>query len=199
MNHRLILASSSKTRHAMLKNAGVDCDAIASMIDEEGYKQSMKAEGANAAQAAETLAEMKALRMYRQQPDGIVIAADQMLECNGIWFDKPKDRDNTRAQLLALRGKTHQLVSAAVIYKEGSRIWGTIDTAHLTMRNFTEEWLDWYLDAAGEDIFNCVGGYQLEGIGAQLFTEVRGDYFTVLGLPLLPLIGFLRDHGVLKA
>ena len=199
MNHRLILASSSKTRHAMLKNAGVDCDAIASMIDEEGYKQSMKAEGANAAEAAETLAEMKALRMYRQQPDGIVIAADQMLECNGIWFDKPKDRDNARAQLLALRGKTHQLVSAAVIYKEGSRIWGTIDTAHLTMRNFTEEWLDWYLDAAGEDIFDCVGGYQLEGIGAQLFTEVRGDYFTVLGLPLLPLIGFLRDHGVLKA
>ncbi|WP_417803548.1 Maf family protein [Thalassospira lucentensis] len=199
MNQRLILASSSKTRHAMLKNAGVDCDAIASMIDEDGYKQSMKAEGANAAEAAETLAEMKALRMYRQQPDGIVIAADQMLECNGIWFDKPKDRDNTRAQLLALRGKTHQLVSAAVIYKEGSRIWGTIDTAHLTMRNFTEEWLDWYLDTAGEDIFDCVGGYQLEGIGAQLFTEIRGDYFTVLGLPLLPLIGFLRDHGVLKA
>ncbi|NIZ00758.1 Maf family protein [Thalassospira lucentensis] len=199
MNQRLILASSSKTRHAMLTNAGVDCDAIASMIDEDGYKQSMKAEGANAAEAAETLAEMKALRMYRQQPDGIVIAADQMLECNGIWFDKPKDRDNTRAQLLALRGKTHQLVSAAVIYKEGSRIWGTIDTAHLTMRNFTEEWLDWYLDTAGEDIFDCVGGYQLEGIGAQLFTEVRGDYFTVLGLPLLPLIGFLRDHGVLKA
>lgn len=199
MNHRLILASSSKARHTMLKNAGVECEAIASMIDEEGYKQAMKAEGANAAQAAETLAEMKALRMYRQRPDGIVIAADQMLECNGIWFDKPKDRDNTRAQLLALRGKTHQLVSAAVIYKEGSRIWGTIDTAHLTMRNFTEEWLDDYLDAAGEEIFNCVGGYQLEGIGAQLFTEVRGDYFTVLGLPLLPLIGFLRDHGVLKA
>lgn len=199
MNHRLILASSSKARHTMLKNAGVDCEAVASMIDEEGYKQSMKAEGASAAEAAETLAEMKALRMYRQQPDAIVIAADQMLECNGIWFDKPRDRDNTRAQLMALRGKTHQLVSAAVIYKEGSRIWGTIDTAHLTMRNFTKEWLDEYLDAAGDEIFNCVGGYQLEGIGAQLFTEVRGDYFTVLGLPLLPLIGFLRDHGVLKA
>lgn len=199
MNHRLILASSSKARHSMLKNAGIDCEAIASMIDEEGYKQSMKAEGASAAEAAETLAEMKALRMYRQQPDGIVIAADQMLECNGIWFDKPQDRDNCRAQLMALRGKTHQLVSAAVIYKEGSRIWGTIDTAHLTMRSFTEEWLEEYLDAAGEEIFNCVGGYQLEGIGAQLFTEIRGDYFTVLGLPLLPLIGFLRDHGVLKA
>lgn len=196
---RLILASSSKARHSMLTNSGVDCEAIASMIDEEGYKQSMKAEGASAAEAAETLAEMKALRMYRQQPDGIVIAADQMLECNGIWFDKPRDRDNTRAQLLALRGKTHQLVSAAVIYKEGSRIWGTIDTAHLTMRNFTDEWLEDYLDAAGGDIYDCVGGYQLEGIGAQLFTEVRGDYFTVLGLPLLPLIGFLRDHGILKA
>jgi septum formation protein len=196
---RLILASSSKARHSMLTNSGVDCEAIASMIDEEGYKQSMKAEGASAAEAAETLAEMKALRMYRQQPDGIVIAADQMLECNGIWFDKPRDRDNTRAQLLALRGKTHQLVSAAVIYKEGSRIWGTIDTAHLTMRNFTDEWLEDYLDAAGDDIYDCVGGYQLEGIGAQLFTEVRGDYFTVLGLPLLSLIGFLRDHGILKA
>ena len=196
---RLILASSSKARHSMLTNSGVDCGEIASMIDEDGYKQSMKAEGASAAEAAETLAEMKALRMYRQQPDGIVIAADQMLECNGIWFDKPRDRDNTRAQLLALRGKTHQLVSAAVIYKEGSRIWGTIDTAHLTMRNFTDEWLEDYLDAAGDDIYDCVGGYQLEGIGAQLFTEVRGDYFTVLGLPLLPLIGFLRDHGILKA
>ena len=196
---RLILASSSKARFTMLKNAGVDCEAIASMIDEEGYKQSMKAEGANAAEAAETLAEMKALRMYRQQPDGIVIAADQMLECNGIWFDKPRDRDNTRAQLLALRGKTHQLVSAAVVYKEGSRIWGKIDTAHLTMRNFTEEWLDDDLDACGDEIYNCVGGYQLEGLGAQLFTEVRGDLFTVLGLPLLPLIGFLRDHGILKS
>lgn len=196
---RLILASSSKARHSMLTNAGVTCEAIASMIDEDGYKQSMKAEGANAAEAAETLAEMKALRMYRQQPDGIIIAADQMLECNGIWFDKPRDRDNTRAQLLALRGKTHQLVSAAVIYKEGSRIWGTIDTAHLTMRNFSDEWLEDYLDATGNEIYDCVGGYQLEGIGAQLFTEVRGDYFTVLGLPLLPLIGFLRDHGILKA
>lgn len=122
-----------------------------------------------------------------------------MLECNGIWFDKPMDRDNTRAQLLALRGKSHKLVSAAVIYKEGSRIWGTIDTAHLTVRNFTDEWLEDYLDAAGEDIYHCVGGYQLEGLGAQLFTEIRGDYFTVLGMPLLPLIGFLRDHGVLKA
>ena len=196
---RLILASSSKARHSMLTNAGVDCEAIASMIDEDGYKQSMKAEGASAAEVAETLAEMKALRMYRQQPDGIVIAADQMLECNGIWFDKPRDRDNTRAQLRALRGKTHQLVSAAVIYKEGSRIWGTIDTAHLTVRNFTDEWLENYLDTVGDEIYNCVGGYQLEGIGAQLFTEVRGDYFTVLGLPLLPLIGFLRDHGILKA
>ncbi|HCK20134.1 MAG TPA: septum formation protein Maf, partial [Thalassospira sp.] len=124
------------------------------------------------AEAAETLAEMKALRMYRQQPDAIVIAADQMLECNGIWFDKPMDRDNTRAQLLALRGKSHKLVSAAVIYKEGSRIWGTIDTAHLTVRNFTDEWLEEYLDAAGEEIYHCVGGYQLEGLGAQLFTEV---------------------------
>jgi len=196
--NRLVLASSSKARQQMLQNAGVDCEAVASMIDEDGYKQAMKAEGASAMEAAETLAEMKALRMYRQRPDAIVIAADQMLECNGVWFDKPTDRDQTRAQLRALRNKRHQLVSAAVVYKEGSRIWGKIDTAHLTMRNFSDEWLEWYLDAAGEDIFQCVGGYQLEGLGAQLFTEIRGDYFTVLGMPLLPLIGFLRDHGILK-
>lgn len=197
--NRLVLASSSKARQQMLQNAGIDCEAVASMIDEDGYKQAMKAEGASAMEAAETLAEMKALRMYRQRPDAIVIAADQMLECNGVWFDKPTDRDQTRAQLRALRNKRHQLVSAAVVYKEGSRIWGKIDTAHLTMRNFSDEWLEWYLDAAGEDIFQCVGGYQLEGLGAQLFTEIRGDYFTVLGMPLLPLIGFLRDHGILKA
>jgi septum formation protein len=197
--NRLVLASSSKARQQMLQNAGVDCEAVASMIDEDGYKQAMKAEGASAMEAAETLAEMKALRMYRQRPDAIVIAADQMLECNGVWFDKPTDRDQTRAQLRALRNKRHQLVSAAVVYKEGTRIWGKIDIAHLTMRNFSDEWLEWYLDAAGEDIFQCVGGYQLEGLGAQLFTEIRGDYFTVLGMPLLPLIGFLRDHGILKA
>ncbi|WP_339780492.1 nucleoside triphosphate pyrophosphatase [uncultured Thalassospira sp.] len=197
--NRLILASSSKARQQMLQNAGIECEAVASMIDEDGYKQAMKSEGASAMEAAETLAEMKALRMYRQRPEAIVIAADQMLECNGVWFDKPVDRDQTRAQLRALRGKRHQLVSAAVVYKEGSRIWGKIDTAHLTMRNFSDEWLEWYLDQAGEDIFHCVGGYQLEGLGAQLFTEVKGDYFTVLGMPLLPLIGFLRDHGVLKA
>ncbi|OSQ45825.1 nucleoside triphosphate pyrophosphatase [Thalassospira sp. MCCC 1A01428] len=197
--NRLVLASSSKARQQMLQNAGIDCEAVASMIDEDGYKQAMKAEGASAMEAAETLAEMKALRMYRQRPDAIVIAADQMLECNGVWFDKPTDCDQTRAQLRALRNKRHQLVSAAVVYKEGSRIWGKIDTAHLTMRNFSDEWLEWYLDAAGEDIFQCVGGYQLEGLGAQLFTEIRGDYFTVLGMPLLPLIGFLRDHGILKA
>lgn len=197
--NRLILASSSKARQQMLQNAGIEYEAVASMIDEDGYKQAMKSEGASAMEAAETLAEMKALRMYRQRPEAIVIAADQMLECNGVWFDKPVDRDQTRAQLRALRGKRHQLVSAAVVYKEGSRIWGKIDTAHLTMRNFSDEWLEWYLDQAGEDIFHCVGGYQLEGLGAQLFTEVKGDYFTVLGMPLLPLIGFLRDHGVLKA
>ena len=197
--NRLVLASGSKARLMMLQNAGVDCEAVASMIDEDGYKQAMKAEGASAMEAAETLAEMKALRMYRQRPDAIMIAADQMLECNGIWFDKPQDRDQTRAQLQALRGKRHQLVSAAVVYKEGSRIWGKIDTAHLTMRNFSDDWLEWYLDQAGEEIFHCVGGYQLEGLGAQLFTEVKGDYFTVLGMPLLSLIGFLRDHGVLKA
>ncbi|RCK53948.1 septum formation protein Maf [Thalassospira profundimaris] len=197
--NRLVLASGSKARLTMLQNAGIDCEAVASMIDEDGYKQAMKAEGASAMEAAETLAEMKALRMYRQRSDAIVIAADQMLECNGIWFDKPRNRDQTRAQLQALRGKRHQLVSAAVVYKEGSRIWGKIDTAHLTMRNFSDDWLEWYLDQAGEEIFHCVGGYQLEGLGAQLFTEVKGDYFTVLGMPLLPLIGFLRDHGVLKA
>ena len=162
---KIILASASAARKAMLVQAGV----------------------------------MKAIRLSRKYPNALVIAADQMLDCEGIWFDKPRDRDQAYAQLQALRNKRHTLISAAVVFKASGRLWGATDRAHLEMRLFTDAFLNAYLDQAGEAVLDSVGAYQLEGLGAQLFKKIEGDYFTVLGLPLLPLLGFLRDHGVLKA
>ena len=135
--------------------------------------------------------------MTRRHPGALVIGADQMLDCEGVWFDKPTGRDGAREQLKALRGRTHRLVSCAVIVRDGERIWHQIDRARLTMRNFSDAFLDEYLDSAGDDVLHSVGAYQLEGLGAQLFHRVDGDFFTILGLPLLPVLGFLRVHGVI--
>ena len=194
----IILASASAARKAMLSQAGVSVTAIPAPIDEASYKRSLKAEGADAAQVADTLAEMKAIRLSRKYPNALVIAADQMLDCAGVWFDKPQDRDQAYAQLQALRNKRHMLVSAAVVFKTSGRLWGVTDQAYLEMRLFTDAFLNAYLDQAGDAVLSSVGAYQLEGLGAQLFKKIDGDYFTILGLPLLPLLGFLRDHGVLK-
>jgi septum formation protein len=166
------------------------------LVDEEEVKLAGKAEGVGADAVAEALAELKAQRVTRRHPGALVIGADQMLECEGVWFDKPSDRAAAREQLLALRGKTHQLVSCAVIVRDGERLWHKVDRARLTMRNFSENFLDGYLDAVGDEVLYSVGAYQLEGLGAQLFQRVEGDFFTILGLPLLPLLGFLRVHGV---
>ena len=193
----IILASASAARKAMLARAGVCVTAVPAPIDEAACKRSLKAGGADAAQVADTLAEMKAIRLSRKYPNALVIAADQMLDCGGVWFDKPQDRDQAYAQLRALRNKRHTLISAAVVFKASGRLWGATDQAHLEMRLFTDAFLNAYLDQAGQAVLGSVGAYQLEGLGAQLFKKIDGDYFTVLGLPLLPLLGFLRDHGVL--
>ena len=193
----IILASASAARKAMLARAGVCVTAVPAPIDEAACKRSLKAGGADAAQVADTLAEMKAIRLSRKYPNALVIAADQMLDCGGVWFDKPQDRDQAYAQLQALRNKRHTLISAAVVFKASGRLWGATDQAHLEMRLFTDAFLNAYLDQAGQAVLGSVGAYQLEGLGAQLFKKIDGDYFTVLGLPLLPLLGFLRDHGVL--
>ena len=183
-------------RAAMLEQAGVTAILDKPLVDEDEVKAAGRAEGVSADIVAEALAELKAQRITRRHPGALVVGADQMLECEGRWFDKPADRAAARAQLLDLRGKTHRLVSCAVVVRNGERMWHQIDSARLTMRNFSEAFLDDYLDRVSDDVLHSVGAYQLEGLGAQLFHRVEGDFFTILGLPLLPLLGFLRVHGV---
>ena len=195
----IVLASASPARAALLRAAGIPIRVDAAAIDEAEVKASLRAVGAEPAAVAEALAELKAQRVSRRHPGSLVIGADQVLECDGILFDKPADLAAARSQLLALRGRRHQLVSAAVLVRDGQRLWHHVARADLTMREFSTDFLDRYLRSAGGATLSSVGAYQLEGVGAQLFSSVDGDYFTILGLPLLPLLGILREHGVLPS
>lgn len=190
----IILASGSATRQAMLRAAGVDFKAASAPVDEESIKQAMRLETDDPAQVAQTLAELKAVRVSAKHPGLMVIGADQMLECHGQWFDKPADRTAAAAQLVALRDKTHRLVSAVVVVRDGRRLWHHHQSARLTMRAFSDEFLRGYLDQAGTSVLSSVGAYQVEGLGAQLFKTIEGDHFTILGLPLLALLDFLREN-----
>lgn len=192
----VVLASGSAARAKMLRDAGVTVRTQPVALDEEAVRQSCQAEGMDVAAAAVTLAWMKAERASRKYPGDLVIGADQMLDLDGEWLEKPATAAGLRAQLLKLRGRRHELISAVVAVRDGERLWHTVERARLTVRPFSDAFLEWYLDAAGEAVLSAVGGYHLESIGAQLFSRVEGDYFTVLGLPLLPLLGFLREHGV---
>ena len=194
----VILASASKARGFLLKNAGVPlADLLPAAIDEDEVKQSLKSEGATAIQVAETLAELKARKISMTNPNSFVIGADQMLNCNGVWFDKPTDLDHAAAHLKGLSGKTHQLECAVCVVKNGERLWHHNETASLTMRPLDDEFIAAYLNKLGDEALSSVGAYQLEGLGAQLFHRIQGDYFTILGLPLLPLLTFLRHNRIL--
>jgi septum formation protein len=193
----LILASGSAARRQMLNAAGLTFEVDAPRVDEEAAKLTLRAEGLRPRDQADALAELKALSVSRMR-SGFVIGADQMLAIEGGVLDKPKDTDEARAHLSRLRGKTHELVTAAVVARDGAVIWRHIDTPKLKMRAFSDEFLADYMERAGPDVLRSVGAYQLEGIGAQLFERVEGDYFSVLGLPLLPLLAFLREHGLVK-
>jgi septum formation protein len=196
----LVLASASRARQSMLSAAGVPFSVDVAAIDEEAAKESLKGERAAPRAVAETLAELKARRVGQRRPGALVLGCDQVLalgtESGAAIFDKPADRDAAAAQLRALSGRRHVLVSAAVVVRDGRLLWHHADMAELTMRPLSDSFIDGYLQAAGDDVLHSVGAYQLEGRGAQLFSNVRGDFFTVLGLPLLPLLGFLREHGV---
>jgi septum formation protein len=192
----LILASASAARGALLRNAGIAFTAAPAAIDEEEIKAAFRAERRPVAECATALAEAKAARVARGHPGSLVIGADQMLVCDGIWFDKPGDPAVARAQLVALRGKRHELISAVSVVRDGELLWHFVDRSILTMRDFSDEFLDDYLAAVGKDVLGAVGAYHLEGRGVQLFARIEGGYFAILGLPLLPLLDFLRGHGI---
>lgn len=192
----LILASASRYRAQLLSNAGITAEICPASIDEAALKQSMQSEGMEAADIARGLAEMKALRVSRTRANALVIGADQVLVCNGVLFSKPPDLAHARASLQALRGKLHELMTAVCVALDNAVIWHHTERARLRMRDFSDDHLDQYLAEAGDAVLSTVGAYELEGLGAQLFDRVDGDYFGILGLPLLPLLAFLRGHRV---
>lgn len=198
LDPRLILASASVVRQTLLANAGLSCRVEAAAIDEREIKRAAKAGGDTAEQTALALAGLKARRVAMRNPDAVVIGADQILVCDDEWFDKPEDRKAARRQLLALRGRTHMLATAVVCQRGDLLLWHHIARPHLTMRAFSEEFLDDYLTAEEERVLSSVGAYRLEGLGIHLFDRIEGEHTAILGLPLLPLLGFLRQHGVVR-
>jgi septum formation protein len=194
----MILASQSSARRAMLSAAGVAFEAVSPNVDEEGIRDALLARGAPPRDIADALAETKAVKLSRRFPTALVLGADQILvTADGEILDKPGTRDRAADQLRALMGKQHQLISAAVIAQNGEAVWRKIDTARLTMRPLSDAFIQTYLDAEADHVIHCVGAYRIEALGAQLFTRVAGDHFTIQGLPLLAVLDFLRARGVL--
>ena len=195
----VILASKSPTRARLLHAAGVAFTQAEALVDEADMRLSLHAAAVPVEDAAVALAELKAAQVATWAPDdAIVVGADQLLEVEGEWLEKPASLEAARRQLERLRGRRHQLVSGVVAFRGGSRIWHHVDVAELWLRPLTDDAIARYLAAAGAEVMGCVGAYQLEGLGAQLMAQVEGDYFTILGLPLLPLLQMLRDQGVLE-
>lgn len=192
----LVLASQSPARAAMLRAAGVAIEIAPARIDEAAITAAMRAEAAPARDIADVLAEMKARRVVQRMPGRLVLGADQILVADGEMMAKPASMAEARVQLTRLRGKTHELLSAAVICEAGVPVWREVGRARLVMRDFSCAFLDAYLAEEGERVLECAGCYRLEGRGAQLFTRVEGDHFSILGLPLLAVLWFLRTRGL---
>jgi septum formation protein len=183
----------------MLAAAGVTFTSEAAGVDEDSVKQAMIGEGTDGRRLADALAELKAVKLSRRHPDALVLGCDSTVAAaDGSLIDKAGSREESAEQLRGLAGTTHKLTSAAVVAQGGVPIWRHIDTARLTMRPFSEAFIESYLDAEWPVIGGCVGGYRLEGLGAQLFSRIDGDHFTILGLPLLPLLDWLRARGELQ-
>jgi septum formation protein len=198
LNDPIVLASKSAARRAVLAGAGVPFEVAVAGVDEDAVKASLLAEGASPRDVADALAELKAIRVSRAK-DGFVVGSDQTLEFDGKLYDKAGDLETARERLKLLRGKPHKLHSAVVVAKDGAPIWRDLSTATLTMREFSDDFLEAYLATEGAEALGSVGCYRLEGPGAQLFSRIEGDYFAILGLPLLGLLEFLRQHGALAS
>ena len=194
---RLILASQSRFRAAMLADAGVVAEPMPAHVDEAEVKAAARAEGRTAADAALLLAGLKAERIARRHPDALVIGGDQILVCDGEWFDKPPDIATARDHLRRLRGRTHRLETAILCQRGAQRVWHHVASPELTMRRFSDAFLERYLALEGDVLTTTVGAYRVEGPGVQLFDRITGEHAAIMGLPLLPLLGFLRQHGVL--
>lgn len=194
----LVLASASPGRRALLAAAGLAFAVVPAVVDETALLDGLRAEGADAGDAATVLAETKALQVAARSPEeAIVLGADQILEIEGRWLEKPGSREGAAEQLGLLQGRTHRLRCAVVAARGGRRIWHHQGEARLTMRALHRETIARYLDVEGTAVFGCVGAYRIEGPGAQLFERIEGDWFSIVGLPLLAVLGFLREQGVL--
>ncbi len=198
MSIAVILASGSASRRSLLQNAGVEAACIKPNVDEDSAKAAFRAENMSVRDQAMRLAEMKAMKVSLQH-EGLVIGGDQMLALGNEAFDKPVDLDGARSHLTKLSGKTHTLETAIVVCENGRPVWRFLARPRLTMRSLSPEYIDAYVDDVGQPLLSTVGAYQLEGLGAQLFTSIEGDYFSILGLPLLPLLDYFRTRGVLSA
>lgn len=198
MPENLILASGSAIRATLLAQAQVPFTVQVARVDEDMARDALRAQQLAARDIADALAEMKALRISGKFPDDLVLGCDQILDVAGIILNKPQDRNDLTAQLQQLKGRDHRLHSAAVVFHAGRPIWRSVRTVRMHMRDFSDDYLTQYIDANWNIVRHCVGGYALEGVGVRLFSKIDGDYFSVLGLPLLDVLAFLTERGVLQ-
>ncbi|MFH1516528.1 MAG: Maf family protein [Pseudomonadota bacterium] len=198
MSPGITLASGSASRRALLAGAGIDAASIKPNVDEDAAKAAMRGEGMSVRDQAMQLAELKAMKVSARTP-GLVIGGDQMLSLDNEAFDKPADLDAACDHLRRLSGKTHTLETAIVVCENGTPVWRHMARPRLTVRPLSDAFIDSYVEQAGEALLSTVGAYQLEGLGAQLFTKIEGDYFSILGLPLLPLLDYFRTRGALES
>jgi septum formation protein len=197
---RLVLASQSASRRAMLEAAGVPFSATVPGVDEDAAKAGLRAQGVAPRDFADALAELKALRVSQREPDALSLGSDSlMVLADGTILDKPTSREEAADHLCAMSGGRHSIVSAAVIAEQGRPVWRKVDRAMLHVRPLSEAFLKQYLDAEWPAIGGCAGCFRIEGLGAQLFARIDGSQFTVLGMPLLPVLDYLRVRGILTS